>query len=130
MLERNMLDNTKLSVEVSRRLSLGIAADWGSGWFEGLTMRNRYPLLSCIILWEKLAEYVAALKAEQFKRALVFLRRAFGEFTSAEKRGICENLGEVWALDTEQVSEVINGELNQTEQDCISDLNDFVFGDI
>lgn len=130
LLERNMIDNEKLSMEVSRRLSPGIEADLGAGWFEGLSMRNRYALLARMSLWEQLADYVASLDAEQFKRALVFLRRAFGSFGTAEKRSICENLGEIWGIGRDNASDFISRELDEEEQKSIEELNDFDFGDI
>ena len=97
LLERGLVANEDLAREVSRRLSPGIPADLGAGWFEGLARRNRYSLLARQPLWEELAVYVRSLDDEQFKRALVFLRRAFGGFSPQEKRHICENLGEFWA---------------------------------
>jgi len=130
LLERNKVDGTKLSEEVSRRLSPGIDADLGAGWFEGLSIRNRYALLARMSLWEQLNEYVNSLDSDQFKRALVFLRRAFGDFSLAEKRSICENLGEIWGTGREDASDMLNRELSEEEQKNIEELNDFDFGDI
>lgn len=130
LLERNLMDNEKLSQEVSRRLSPGIEADLGAGWFEGLSMRNRYALLARTSLWQQISEYVVQLDKEQFKRALVFLRRAFGDFNTSEKRSICEKLGEVWGLDSEDASDLLSRELTKEEEQTISELNDFDFGDI
>jgi hypothetical protein len=130
LLERNLIDGEKLAREVSRRLSPGIDADLGAGWFEGLSMRNRYALLARMGLWEQLAAYVASLDDEQFKRALVFLRRAFGDFGPAEKRSICANLGEVWGVCRDDASDILSRELSDEEQKNIADLNDFDFGDI
>lgn len=130
LLEKNMLTNENLSGEVSRRLSPGIDADLGAGWFEGLSMRNKYALLSRMSLWEQLAEYVSSLDNEEFKRALVFLRRAFGNFESSEKNKIAEILGEVWNVNVEATSEFLNDELNEHEKEAIDSLNDFDFGDI
>lgn len=130
LLEKNMITNENLSAEVSRRLSPGIAADLGAGWFEGLSMRNKYALLSRMTLWEQLAAYVASLDKEEFKRALVFLRRAFGNFEGSEKNKIAEILGEVWNINTEATSEYLNETLNEEEKEAIDNLNDFDFGDI
>jgi len=130
ILERNLMDGEKLSQEVSRRLSPGIDADLGAGWFEGLSLRNRYALLARMNLWEQLADYVASLDPEQFKQALVFLRRAFGDFGPAEKRSICENLGEIWGVGREEASDMLHRELNEEEQKNIAELNEFDFGDI
>lgn len=130
LLERNLMDSEKLAKEVSRRLSPGINADLGAGWFEGLSMRNRYALLARMGLWEQLAGYVASLEDIQFKRALVFLRRAFGDFGSGEKRSICENLGEIWGIGRDDASDILSRELNEEEKKSIDDLNNFDFGDI
>ena len=90
LLERGVIENEALAREVSRRVSPGVPADLGAGWFEGLAQRNRYALLARQPLWEQLAEYIASLDEEQFRRALVFLRRAFGGFSAREKRHIAE----------------------------------------
>src|SRR5262249_12777418 len=105
LVERNLISNEELAREVSRRLSLGIPADLGAGWFEGLAKRNRYAVLTRLALWEQLDNYVGSLAEEEFKRALVFLRRAFGDFSASEKRSITENLGEIWGANPDNVSE-------------------------
>ena len=129
LLERQMLDSDLLAREVSRRLSPGIPSDLGAGWFEGMSLRNRYALIARQALWTQLADYVQQLDDEQFKRALVFLRRAFGNFSPAEKRAIAENLGEVWGVGADQVSELINQPMTDAEEQAIDELNDFDFGD-
>ena len=76
LLERGNMNTQQLRTEVSRRLSKGIPADLGAGWFEGLAMKNRYALIARLSLWESLNDYLVTLDDEEFKRALVFLRRA------------------------------------------------------
>lgn len=127
LLELDAMDNAKLAREVSRRLSPGIPADLGAGWFEGLSRRNRYALLARQTLWEQLADYVKSLDDDQFSRALVFLRRAFGEFSPQEKRAIAENLGEYWGVNEQLASEVLNQPLTEAEEESLNDLNDFDF---
>ncbi|WP_199186901.1 DUF5682 family protein [Blastopirellula marina] len=129
LLERGLIPNEALSREVSRRLSPGVPADLGAGWFEGLAQRNRYALLARQTLWEQLADYVASLDDEQFTRALVFLRRAFSSFVPRERRQICENLGEHWGLNKDQTAELLEAPLSEAEEEKLSDLNDFDFGD-
>lgn len=130
LLERNKISDEKLSQEVSRRLSPGIEADIGAGWFEGLALKNRYALLSRLVLWEQLAAYVSSLEKEQFQRALVFLRRAFGTFTKEEKHRIAEILGEIWQIDTEYTTELLNKPLDENEQKKLESLEDYDFGDL
>ncbi len=130
LLERGVMDNEALAREVSRRISPGVPADLGAGWFEGLAQRNRYALLSRQKMWEQLAEYLAMLDDEQFKRALVFLRRAFGSFSPQEKRQISENLGEYWGLNRDTASELMEQPLTEQETEKLQDLNEFNFDDI
>ena len=122
--------NDELAREVSRRISPGVPADLGAGWFEGLAQRNRYALLARQALWEQFADYIASLDDEQFKRALVFLRRAFGSFSAREKRHIAENLGQCWGLTADTASELIEEKLSESEEKTLEDLNEFDFGDI
>lgn len=129
LLERNLISNEQLSREVSRRLSPGIAADLGAGWFEGVAKRNRYALLARQTLWEQLADYVASLDDEQFRRAIVFLRRAFGGFSPQEKRHIAENLGEYWGTGADVASEVLSQPLTEKEEESLEELNEFDFDD-
>lgn len=130
LLERSRMDNALLAAEVRRRLSPGIPADLGAGWFEGLAMKNRYALITRLSLWEQLAEYIDTLDDDEFKRALVFLRRAFESFTAHERCQVAENLGEIWQVNPQQVSEVLNNDLTGQEQEMLSGLEDFDFGDL
>lgn len=127
LLERGCMDNDKLNLEVRRRLSKGVPADLGAGWFEGLAMKNRYALIARLSLWETLDEYLDGLEEEEFKRALVFLRRAFADFSAMEKDEIAENLGEIWNLNGQQVSEALNQTLSGEEQKMVESLEDFDF---
>lgn len=128
LLERGEMDAEQCAAEVSRRLSPGIPSDLGAGWFEGLAMRNRYALLSRMSLWEQLNEYILSLDDEQFKRALVFLRRAFSSFSPYEKTMIAETLGELWGVHAEQAAEILTGDLKEEEDKMLDELNDFDFG--
>jgi hypothetical protein len=130
LLERGLIPNEDLAREVSRRLSPGIPADLGAGWFEGLAKRNRYSLLARQPLWEELGAYIRSLDADQFKRALVFLRRAFGGFSPQEKRHICENLAEYWGINADSATEAIEQPLTEKEDKKLSDLNEFDFNDL
>lgn len=130
LLERGLLENETLSREVSRRLSPGIAADLGAGWFEGLAQRNRYSLLARQSLWQQLAEYIASLDDHQFLRAVVFLRRAFGSFSAREKRTICENLGEYWGTNSDTAAELLEKPMTEAEESKLADLDEFGFDDL
>jgi len=130
LVERGLISNEELAREVSRRLSPGIAADLGAGWFEGLAQRNRYALLTRLPLWEQLDSYVASLSGDEFNRALVFLRRAFGDFSPQERHSITQNLGEIWGVNGDQASEVLAVELNEQERKKLDELGDFNFEEL
>ena len=130
LLERGKADEALLSREVSRRLSPGVPADLGAGWFEGLAGKNRYALIARLSLWRHLDDYLSTLDDEHFRRALVFLRRAFADFTPNEKNDIAENLGEIWGVNQAQSAEVLMGDLTESEQEVLSGLDEFDFDDI
>lgn len=130
LLERGWMSNEQLAREVSRRLSPGIAADLGAGWFEGLAKRNRYAIIARQVLWQQLDDYVASLDETQFRRSLVFLRRAFGDFSPQEKRSIAENLAHLWGVHPDEASELLDGPLSEKDEQALSDLNEFDFGDL
>ena len=130
LLERGKADEELLSREVARRLSPGVPADLGAGWFEGLAGKNRYALIARLSLWRQLDQYLSGLDDETFRRALVFLRRAFADFSPGEKNDIAENLGELWGLDARQAAEVLMNDVTQEEQTVLDSLEEFDFDDI
>jgi len=127
LLGHNYADAEMLATEVQRRLSKGVPADAGAGWFEGLAMKNHYALIARLSLWHDLDNYIMSLDGEEFKRALVFLRRAFADFTSAEKDAVAENLGEIWGIDSRQASEVVCQVISLDEDSIAEELEDFDF---
>lgn len=130
LLERGMISNEQLAIEVERRLSKGIPADLGAAWFEGLALKNKYALIARLSLWEKLSQYLDTLDHEEFKRALVFLRRSFSSFTAKERSDIAENLAEVWGLNAQQVDDMLNRATTDQELELLEALEEFDFDDI
>lgn len=130
LLERGEADEDLLSREVARRLSPGVPADLGAGWFEGLAGKNRYALIARLSLWRQLDDYLSTLDDETFRRALVFLRRAFAGFSPKEKNDIAENLGEIWGVSPRQAAELLMNETTEAEQAVLDSLSDFDFDDI
>ncbi|GGI44081.1 hypothetical protein GCM10008018_05320 [Paenibacillus marchantiophytorum] len=130
MLERNEIANDQIAQEVSRRLSPGIPADLGAGWFEGISMRNRYGLLSRVSLWQHLDTYIGSLEPEAFHRSLVFLRRAFGLFEPREKAAVAEMMGDIWGVGADTIGAALQQPLSEEEKEKLDELNDFDFGDL
>lgn len=130
LLERGVATEELLAKEVSRRLSPSVPADLGAGWFEGLAGKNRYALIARLSIWRHLSEYLDGLDEATFRRALVFLRRAFADFTPTEKSDIAENLGEIWGIHAQQVSELIMTDIFNEELTMLTDLDEFDFDDI
>lgn len=130
LLERGIAGEELLAREVARRLSPGVPADLGAGWFEGLAAKNRRALIVRLSLWRQLDEYLTGLDDTAFRRALVFLRRAFADFSPGEKNDVAENLGEIWGCSPAQAAELIMNETTAEEQEALSGLEDFDFDDI
>ncbi|MCI8537454.1 MAG: hypothetical protein HFF18_02170 [Oscillospiraceae bacterium] len=130
LLERGAADEELLSRELARRLSPGVPADLGAGWFEGLAGKNRYALIARLSLWRHLDDYLNTLDELDFRRALVFLRRAFADFTPSEKSDIAENLGEIWGVNAQQAAEILMQDITEAEQEVLSGLDEFDFDDI
>lgn len=128
--ERGKFTNEVLAELISRRLSKGTPSSDGAGWFEGLSLKNRRSLISRLSLWEKLFEYVSELDEEEFKPALVCLRRTFSVFSPSEKADIAENIGEILGISKESASEFLSAPITEVEQEAIDELDDFDFGDI
>lgn len=132
LLDRDIYSAEDIEREVSRRLSPGIPADLGAGWFEGLSQSNRYALLSRAALWEQLDAYIDSLEEEQFRRSLLYLRRAFSTFEPRQKAAVAELFGELWGsgAEAEQTNELLQKPLSEEEQQLLNDLDDFDFGDL
>ncbi|ATA68841.1 hypothetical protein CGC48_09550 [Capnocytophaga cynodegmi] len=127
LLEHNIVSEEDCAKEVSRRLSIGVPADLGASWFEGLSGRNRYALLSRISLWKELDLYIQQLDDDEFLRSAVFLRRAFADFEPNQKNSIAELLGDLWGTGSEATAETLQAELTEDETSKLEALNDFDF---
>ncbi len=127
LIERGRIDDEALDREVARRLSPGTEASVGVNWFEGLVQRNRAALFLREALWASLARYVDDLDDEDFRRGLLYLRRAFSSFTPGEIRRVVEILHRLWkgggealatalerTLDADEVTKVV-GDLDGLE---------------
>ena len=126
-LDSGDLSEEELSREISRRMSIGLRAELGALWFEGLSLRNHYALIVRRVVWESLSRYLDEIPEESWKRAMVFLRRSFALYSASEKDMVAENLGEIWGLEKEQLSEVLNAELSKEESQALAsfDFDDF-----
>ena len=129
LMERGLIPPEKLSELIGRRLSPGFAAE-GAQWFEGFSKKNRRALISRLSVWEKLCNFTTGLSEEEFKPVLVCLRRTFSEYTPAERSDIAENIGEVLGISKQEAAEYVTASLSTDEQQSISELDDFDFGDI
>jgi hypothetical protein len=115
ILEKGRISEEELSREVSRRLSPGVGAELGAGWFEGLVQGNRQALFSRLLLWRQLDAYIATLADDEFRQALVYLRRAFGQFEQAEVRRVVSNLVEISEEGAEELKASVDVKLSEDE---------------
>jgi hypothetical protein len=116
-----------LAREVSRRLSRGIAPDLGAAWFEGLVQYNREALFSRLGLWRQLDAYLCGLDEEEYRAALVPLRRAFAEFAPGQVRRVVSCLVEVSQESAEELKASVDVKLSDEEarklQETLGDLD-------
>jgi hypothetical protein len=127
VLERGRIKEEELAREVSRRLSPGIHAEVGAGWFEGLVSYNRQALFSRLALWRQLDAYLVSLDDEEFRHGLVYLRRAFGQFDTSEVRRVVSNLVEISQEGAEELKGSVDTKLSDDEaaklQEMLGDLD-------
>ncbi|MCL2158349.1 MAG: DUF5682 family protein, partial [Oscillospiraceae bacterium] len=127
LMERGEISDDDLKTSVQRRLSYGVPGDLAAMWFEGLSARNRYVLLSRIGIWKQLDDYLDNLDENDFRRSLVFLRRAFSAFEPREKNNITDILADLWEIDSTQIGEFLQDEFTEDEQAKLDELGDFDF---
>jgi hypothetical protein len=127
VLEKGRLAEGDLAREVARRLSPGADAELAAGWFEGLVQYNRMGLFSRVALWRQLDAYITGLDEDDFRHALVFLRRAFGGFAPGEVRRVVSNLVEISNEAAEELKASADVKLDEDEvkrlQEQLGDLD-------
>ena len=130
LLEKSLMDNRMLDMEISRRIKRGISVDIAAGWFEGLASRNRLSIASNKFIFERLDSYLEELSNEDFKRALVYLHRSFSDFSNDEKYRVCESLSSIWNISTNSIDEFINIKLTQSDMDILKYIEEnFDYGE-
>lgn len=115
LIERGRIDDAALDREVARRLSPGTEAGIGVAWFEGLVQRNRAVLFMRDALWACLARYVDELDDDAFRRALLYLRRAFSTFTPGEIRRVVTILSGIWKGGGDELAKALERKLDAEE---------------
>ena len=123
LLENNLISDSELSREFCRRVSPGVDADLGAGWFEGLAKRNRMLLVRKKNIWDQLSSYIASLDEEQFKRALVFMRRTFADFAPSEIKAIAGTVCALLGVAPEVEKAMTKLELSEAEMEMLEDLD-------
>lgn len=123
LLERGQLADDVLDRRVAKRLCPGSDPGQGAGFFEGLATRNRYALLSKKTLWTAMSAFIEALDDDDFRRAVVALRRAFAAFEVSEARRIATILSEVWGGGGAALIQAIETKVDEAELSALqSDL--------
>ena len=128
LIERGFISPQQMEDKIIFHLSAGMDGAISANWLEGLCMKNRYPLILNLNIWKQLDTYIQTLDIDEFKRVLLFLRRAFTRFSSNEKDSIAENLQEIWGITGANIA--INEEITTEELADFTGLDDFDFDDI
>ncbi len=127
LLERGLLLDDVLDRRISRRICPGVSPGEGAGFFEGLATRNRHALLSRRSLWAAMTTFVEAMDHDDFRRAVVALRPAFGSLETSEARRIADLLAELWGGTEKELLRAIETKVDDAElqalQDDLGDLD-------
>ena len=123
LLELKLISDNDFGNEVCRRISPGIEADSGAGWFEGLARRNHTYLIRNKELWKQLNQYIKSLDEEQFKKALIYLRRTFADFSKSEIKEIAAQVAELLNGLKESAPKLANLQLSEDELSILDDLD-------
>lgn len=118
---RPRLGDEPLGLELQKRLSVGVPPDIAGNWIEGLMQHNRQGLFNREAVWRTLDDYVVALDDPGFRKALVPLRRALGQFESAEVARVCSLLVSFSAAGAAEIREVPNRKLDDKEAEALQD---------
>ncbi len=129
LIEKNQLSDTQIEAEISLRLSPAVQGNNAASWIEGVTCTNHYALLSRSFFWRSIDEYISSLDEEGFMRCLVFLRRAFSDFSAEEKRDIFKQLGSLWNENDQEVEAYMAPTLSKAELDALARLSEYTFDD-
>lgn len=108
LLEKGFYTPEDVEKKIIFHLSSSIDGKITANWLEGFCMKNRYQLILNLNIWKYLDKYISGLGEEDFKRVVLFLRRAFTKFSSSEKDSIVDNLKELWGVN------IANSEINTT----------------
>ncbi|MDP9417357.1 MAG: DUF5682 family protein, partial [Actinomycetota bacterium] len=92
LLDAGRLDTAAAGVRLGRALSVGTAVPAKAAWIEGFLAGGGTLLIHDAELLALLDEWVAQLDAQTFVDVLPLLRRTFGTFAPAERRGVGERV--------------------------------------
>jgi Family of unknown function (DUF5682) len=115
LLAQGRFPEDDLAREVNRRLSPATDLAASMAWLEGILAGNRQALFTRLVLWRQLDHFLVGLDDETFQRALVPLRRTFGEFSVAEVRRVIDNLAEIDRGAARQLAAVVDIPLGDEE---------------
>ncbi len=128
LLEQGKLSPEDIEQKISFYFSKGLDGFQTANWLEGFCMKNRYQLLLNLNIWKQFDVYIKTLSLEEFKRVVLFLRRAFANFNSNEKNSIVDNLKEIWGIQLD--NSLLHTTISKQELYQFIDLDEFDFDNI
>lgn len=118
LLEKGYYSHQEIENKIVYHLSNSSECKQTANWLEGLCMKNRYQLILNLNIWKHFDDYVNSLEFEDFRRIVLFLRRAFARFSESEKNSIVDNLKELWGINIG--NDVINTTIKSDELKKVS----------
>ncbi|WP_245918921.1 DUF5682 family protein [Melittangium boletus] len=112
-LELGLVRNEDLSTLAQKALSPAVPPAEAAAWLEGLIAGNALLLLHRTELWAALDGWLCGLSREAFVEQLPLVRRAFSDFSAAERRAMAERIRDLARAPTAERSEAKREELDQ-----------------
>jgi len=96
-----------------KALSPAVPPAEAAAWMEGLIAGNALLLLHRTELWAALDGWLCGLSREAFVEQLPLVRRAFSDFSAAERRAMAERIRDLSRAPTAERGEAKQEELDQ-----------------
>jgi len=112
-LELGLVRDEDLGTLARKALSPAVPPAEAAAWMEGLIAGNALLLLHRTELWAALDGWLCGLSREAFVEQLPLVRRAFSDFSAAERRAMAERIRDLSRAPTAERGEAKQEELDQ-----------------
>ncbi|HSP81506.1 MAG TPA: DUF5682 family protein, partial [Myxococcaceae bacterium] len=97
LVELGRVEDGELGTQARRALSVAVPPAEAAAWLEGLVSGSALRLLPRHALWAALDGWLSGLDRDSFVEQLPLVRRAFADFSAAERRAMGERVKQLSA---------------------------------